>query len=65
MNHAGVGDEIVADVPNPAVSSSLLQEILQWKVNGVTERDFLSSSLPYCTTRICIHYLETWYVHCI
>ena len=66
MNHEGVGDEIVAHVPNPAVSSSLLQEIQQWKMNGVTEKDIFSRcrchTVPPGHT-MYIPYLETWYVH--
>lgn len=35
-------DGLVAEIPNPAVSSSLLQEIQQMKVNGLTEQDIFS-----------------------
>ena len=40
--YVGVGDGLVAEIPNPAVSSSLLQEIQQMKVNGLTEQDIFS-----------------------
>ena len=36
----GLGDgSVVAETPNPAVSHSLLHEIMQWRDEGATEQD--------------------------
>ena len=40
--YVGVGDGLVAKVPNPAVSSSLMLEIQQLKVDGLSEQDIFS-----------------------
>ena len=38
--HVTQGDgSVIAETPNPAVSNSLLQEILQWKEEGAIEQD--------------------------
>ena len=40
--YVGVGDGLVAEVPNPAVSSTLMLEIQQLKVDGLSEQDIFS-----------------------
>ena len=31
--------QVVADIPNPAIPTSLLTEILSWKMQGATTKD--------------------------
>ena len=38
----GVGEEIVAELPNPAVSNLLLQEIQRFKDDGLTDDKIFS-----------------------
>ena len=33
--------QVVAEVPNPAVPTTLLEEILNWKMQGATTKDVL------------------------
>ena len=68
--HVDVHSSIFADVPNPAVSSSLLWEVHEWKENGISEQDILSRLR--CRTVPPGHVYTTWkpgmyyaHVHCI